>query len=37
VQRHAGSAHVEDGRDEVDGTQDRRRTGKVQREDRKVN
>ncbi len=36
VQRHAGRAHVEDGGDEVDRAQDRRRAGDVQRQDRVV-
>ena len=36
VQRHARRAHVEDGGDEVDRTEDRRRTRKMQRQDRKI-
>ena len=36
VQRHARRAHVEDGGDEVDGAEDRRRAGEVQRQDGEV-
>ncbi len=36
VQRHARGAHVEDGGDEVDRTEDRRRARNVQRKDRQI-
>ena len=36
VQRHARSAHVEDGGDEVDRAEDRRRAGDMQRQDRQI-
>ncbi len=36
VHGHAGRAHVEDGRDEVDGAEDRRRARQVQRQDDEV-
>ena len=37
VQGHSGRAHVENGGDEIDGAQDRRCTGDVQRENDKIN
>jgi len=36
VQGHARRAHVEDGGDEVDGAEDRRRAGDMKREDREI-